>query len=215
MATTVTVSTEYANEALDAGNANMNGGKLDLRTGSPPASPDSAVTGTQLALLSLNATAFGAAASRVATANAIADVLGLAIGVAGYGRLTKADGTTGVMDIPAGGSWVITNVNTGTETITTNVAHGLSANDPVEVFAEAGATLPSPLAEDTTYYVRNPSGANLELSATVGGAAINLTTTGSGTFRLKRQTVGLALASSDGSVAAGVTVGVASLKVRM
>ncbi len=42
------------------------------------------------------------------------------------------------------------------------------------------ATPPSPLFVGAAYYVVNPSGNTVQLSATPGGAAINLTTTGTG-----------------------------------
>lgn len=50
--------------------------------------------------------------------------------------------------------------------------HPFHVNDPV-VFVYG--TLPTGLALNTTYYVRNPSANDFELSATVGGASINTT----------------------------------------
>ena len=55
------------------------------------------------------------------------------------------------------------------------VSHPFHVNDPV-IFIYG--TLPTGLALNTTYYVRNPSANDFELSATVGGASIN--TTGAG-----------------------------------
>jgi hypothetical protein len=66
--------------------------------------------------------------------------------------------------------------NTGTDLITaTN--HGLAANDAVVL---SGGTAPSPLVLGTTYYARDIAGNDFKLSATPGGAAIDLTTAGSG-----------------------------------
>ena len=64
----------------------------------------------------------------------------------------------------------------GTDLITaTN--HGLVANDAVVL---SGGTAPSPLVLGTTYYARDIAGNDFKLSATPGGAAIDLTTNGSG-----------------------------------
>lgn len=52
-----------------------------------------------------------------------------------------------------------------------------------------GANLPSPLLQDTIYYAIDSSGATCKLSLTVGGAAIALTTTGSGTRQVQKQTI--------------------------
>lgn len=62
--------------------------------------------------------------------------------------------------------------------VVTHAAHGLAANDKV-MFSTTGA-LPTGLAADTVYYVRNPSSGTYELSATSGGASINTTGAGSG-----------------------------------
>jgi hypothetical protein len=78
---------------------------------------------------------------------------------------------------------LIDNVSTYTTSVSVSVAtpgkvtftsHPFYVNDPV-VFVYG--TLPTGLALNTTYYVRNPSANDFELSATVGGASI--TTTGS------------------------------------
>lgn len=80
-----------------------NSGKLRIydSTGTgQPATADTAVT-TQvlLAELTMNATAFGAAALGVATANAItSDASADATGTATWFRLLKSDGTTVILD---------------------------------------------------------------------------------------------------------------------
>lgn len=56
--------------------------------------------------------------------------------------------------------------------------HGFEADDPVELRAEAGGTLPAPLAANTTYYVVPLTDNAFSLAAIAGGAAINLTTDG-------------------------------------
>jgi hypothetical protein len=62
------------------------------------------------------------------------------------------------------------------------VANTFAASEPV-VLSTTG-TLPSPLVAGTVYYAKSPTGANLNLSATPGGAAINTTTAGSGTHSI-------------------------------
>jgi len=57
--------------------------------------------------------------------------------------------------------------------------HGLATDDPVEVRAEGFAgSLPSPLMAGTTYYAIVLSQSRFQLAASVGGAAIDLTTAG-------------------------------------
>lgn len=94
MANNTIVSTAERNAMLDAATALLNGGSLELYDGAQPAGPGTAVTTQVLgATLTLNATAFGAAAAGVATANAITS------GVAGNGitptwaRLKSSGGT--------------------------------------------------------------------------------------------------------------------------
>mgnify|MGYP000250563822 CR=1 FL=1 len=88
------------NASVDAVNALLNGGTLEIRTGTAGAI-DSAPTGTVLATLSINATAFGAASSGSATANAIVDVTATAAGTAGHyvakdsGGNAERNGTAG------------------------------------------------------------------------------------------------------------------------
>jgi hypothetical protein len=69
-----------------------------------------------------------------------------------------------------------------TPTNTVNwTAHGLAVNDPVQ-FSTNGV-LPAPLMLGTTYYVKTVVDANhFQISATPGGAAINMTAAGSGAF---------------------------------
>lgn len=66
-----------------------------------------------------------------------------------------------------------------TDTITTATDHNLLVNDIVR-FTAVG-TLAAPLVAATDYYVHSvPTATTLTLSATKGGALINLTTAGSG-----------------------------------
>lgn len=66
-------SVAECNAALDARNAELNSGTVEIRSGAA-ADVDSAATGTVLATLTLPATAFGAAAARSASINAVTAV---------------------------------------------------------------------------------------------------------------------------------------------
>jgi hypothetical protein len=56
--------------------------------------------------------------------------------------------------------------------------HGLADDDPVTLRADAGGAMPGGLSAGTTYYAIVVDDATFGLSAAVGGAAINITTTG-------------------------------------
>jgi hypothetical protein len=58
--------------------------------------------------------------------------------------------------------------------------HTLVNDDQVRVLSIPGATLPTGLSEGTTYFVISVSGDTFSLSATQGGAAINITAAGAG-----------------------------------
>lgn len=56
--------------------------------------------------------------------------------------------------------------------------HGLETDDEVTVRAAEGGTLASPFSEGTVYYAIRLTNATFKLAATVGGAAINVTSDG-------------------------------------
>jgi hypothetical protein len=94
-------STTLRNAQLDAiTTAVGTSGILRIYSGSRPANVAAAITGTLLAELVCNASAFAAAASGgVLTANAIAnDSSANASGTASHYRLFRSDGTTAVID---------------------------------------------------------------------------------------------------------------------
>lgn len=82
---------EGRNASIDAVNTLLNGGTIEIRTGSPGAI-DSAPTGAVLATLTINATAFGSATAGSATANAISDVTATAAGTAAHYVAKDSDG---------------------------------------------------------------------------------------------------------------------------
>lgn len=90
------------NASVDAVNAILDGGTLEIRTGAA-AAIDSAPTGTVLATLSINATAFGAASSGSSTYNAITDVTASEAGTAAH-YVAKNSGGSAVRNGTAGTS---------------------------------------------------------------------------------------------------------------
>lgn len=98
MATQVSVATR--NAAIDAANALINSGSVEIRTGSA-AAVDSAPTGTVLATFTLGASAFNAASGGFATAILPAAVTASAGGTAGHyvvkdlGGNVERNGTAG------------------------------------------------------------------------------------------------------------------------
>ena len=105
MATRISVAARNAAadgvvDLLDVGGA----GTIEIRTGTQPANPDTAASGTLLATLNLSATAFGAADAGTATANAISDDTDAAAsGTATWFRAYSGAGTA-VIDGSAGES---------------------------------------------------------------------------------------------------------------
>ncbi len=64
----------------------------------------------------------------------------------------------------------------------TATAHGFENGDPVRL--DTSGTLPAPLQAGVTYYVINKTDDTFELSASVGGIAVNITDTGTGTHKV-------------------------------
>jgi hypothetical protein len=91
---------------------------------------------------------------------------------------------------------VAASVSGSTITIT---GHGLAGNDPVRLWS-VGGSVPSPLAQFTTYYVVGGSltANTFQVSLTSGGAAVTLTNVGSGAIyaaKLTSSTLGLVFAN--------------------
>ncbi len=101
-------------------------------------------------------------------------------GTWGYMTLLKGDLTTGL-------SYT---ANASTNTLTTASAHGLVSGSRIRL---VGGVLPTPLLANTDYYATVTSTTSLTLSATPGGAAIDLSDAGSGALTLTEQ----ALTSAD------------------
>jgi hypothetical protein len=100
MAKNTTWSTAQRDVKLNAIKSSFDAGFLDIYDGAQPAGPDTAIGAqVKLAGLVLNATAFGASASGVLTANAItADSSADATGTASWFRCFMSNHTTALMD---------------------------------------------------------------------------------------------------------------------
>jgi len=72
--------------------------------------------------------------------------------------------------------------NPTTDVLTTPIPHGLVPNTRVKFTTTE--TLPAPLDDTSIYFVRNPSGTNLQLSAVADGGIIDITSAGTGTHSL-------------------------------
>ena len=93
----IAISLLAANAGLDAITALINAGgagAIKIYTGSAPATPETAASGTLLATLPMSATSFGAAASAVATANSITNDSNIdATGTAAHFRIYANGGS--------------------------------------------------------------------------------------------------------------------------
>lgn len=104
--------------------------------------------------------------------------------------------------------------------IVTITAHDMPVNDIVRF--ETTNTLPDPLAVDTDYYIKTVESANtVTLSASKGGAVVNITDTGTGTHKALKQWGVTGLSSdeesaevdtTDTGTTAGTTEGLAGRK---
>lgn len=101
---TINLSASASNQrAIALLNAIGGAAELRLYTGSIPASPDSAPTGTLLASLT-GPTPFGIVVGTTITAGTIPQSTGLATGVAGYLRILNSSGQAVVdLDVSTGG----------------------------------------------------------------------------------------------------------------
>lgn len=73
----------------------------------------------------------------------------------------------------------IASVDTAANTLELE-GHGLATDDPIQFRADAGGSLPSPLAEGATYFAKpySDGDSRLQVAASEGGSAIDLTTAG-------------------------------------
>ncbi len=107
------ITTANRNRAADAVTARANSGNLTIYSGTMPTDANTALSGnTVLAVLPMSATAFGAASSGVATANAItADSSADNTGTATFFRVFETGGTIVVFQGTVGTSGAELNLN--------------------------------------------------------------------------------------------------------
>lgn len=98
------------------------------------------------------------------------------------GDQARSDTTHRIYESAIGEAKGAATVSIASPAVVSFAAHGLAANGTV-AFATTGA-LPTGLAANTVYYVRNPSADAFELAATSGGASINTSGSQSGTHTL-------------------------------
>ena len=113
MANDVRMSYAACNAEANALATSTNNGYLRIYTATRPANADTAASGTLLAELRFNATAFGAAVDGVITANAITqDSSADATGTAAWFRVLQSNGTTSLWDGEVGTTGCDLNLNT-------------------------------------------------------------------------------------------------------
>jgi hypothetical protein len=81
----------------------------------------------------------------------------------------------------------IDSVSTGGDSLTTALAHGLEDNDPFTVELVTGSALPAPFEADTVYYASSTGTTTLQALDAVDGDVVDITTSGTGTFRIVKQ----------------------------
>jgi hypothetical protein len=101
------------NASVDAVNTLLDSGTIEIRTGTA-ADIDSAPTGTLLATLNINATAFGSSSNGSSTANAISTVQAIGTGTAGH-YVAKTSGGAALRNGAVGVEMTLNNTsfNTG------------------------------------------------------------------------------------------------------
>lgn len=134
-----------------------------------------------------NATNFPAASGRrkqngvAITCDQATQDQGLAIG---WGLWAASTGGNPIRFGKLVGAWKVFTALASTD-VMTSTAHGFVDGDAVEIQSESGS-VPTGLAEETKYYVVNSATNTFKLAATLGGAAIDLTTDGSGLLRVAK-----------------------------
>lgn len=100
----------------------------------------------------------------------------------GIGRSASGSGTLDYC-FPIGAAPTVF-VGLASDTIT-SIAHGLAVDDPVVFLPAFGNALPTGITEGTIYYVKTaPDADTFTVSATVGGATLNITAAGAGIVQL-------------------------------
>lgn len=120
----IRLSAGACNAAVDAIVDSLDGasaGTIKVYTGTAPADPDTAATGTLLVTFTLANPAFGSASSRTASLNTVAAATAVATGTAGWFRAANSAGA-GQFDGTVGTSGADLNLNTTAITSGTSVS---------------------------------------------------------------------------------------------
>ena len=106
----------------------------------------------------------------------------------GYSRLPNFTGAARIASYGADRAEAAVTIDVNTDTFTTVNAHPLVANDQLAFNATDG-TLPTGLAEATTYFVISSglTSNNFKVSLTQGGASVDITGSASGAYQFTRQ----------------------------
>jgi hypothetical protein len=108
-------------------------------------------------------------------ANEVIEV-SVSVGNSNYEMFIRSE--TGAVTIN-GGRYAAQSVTASTaDTLTLN-AHPLLANDPVSFSFTSGGSMPGGLTQNTIYYVRDVTTNTFKVATTRGGAAVDITSTGS------------------------------------
>lgn len=146
---------------------------------------------------------------RIQTATAHGKATGDVVTIAGVMGNTAANGTHVVTVIDADEMDLLNSWGNGafsqpsftaddtTDTIT-SAGHGLSDDRAVRLFTDG--VLPGGLSVGTTYYVINATADTFQLSATLGGSAIDITDTGTGAHSFAGGTLQELLATLPASI---------------
>ena len=157
--------------------------------GTPYSLPSSAILlqrGPVLAVQSIRYLDMASAWQTMPATDYVADLSGqLARITPAFGRVWPANtmpqiGSVQVLYDAADAAGISVNVGTDTVSIMGGVWRALSVGDALR-FTNSGGSLPAPLMLDTDYFVKTvPTTTSFTLSATSGGALIDLTTAGTG-----------------------------------
>lgn len=102
-------------------------------------------------------------------------------------------------------------ISNASPAVVTLTNHGFTAGTPVVFTTSAGGALPAPLSAGygTVYYViaAGLTANTFEVSATIGGAAINTTSAGSGTFFVQGEVPGVFVGVGDAAYVAWLAAG--------
>ena len=97
----------------------------------------------------------------------------------------------------------VSDINIGTDTITTSAAHSLSDGMAVRVRLGTGGTIPAGLSTGTQYFVVSSAASTLKLALTAGGSAVDITSIGYGPIFVARDFYATIGTNATPSFAAG------------